>query len=195
MSAQVRRLDERFACAFVAGNDARLGENALSVSVIRSSSRLANRIERREPSFRAGTLAANDATRAAHARRLTRPPSSPATTRRASANAPQRGRSAIAGGDDHAGAKRATAIAVLFGERATTRGRGATANGDERGGARRALSVRVPALWSRRCRAARRTGRALRVHTPRLRRQPRCAAHRRTRREGEVKKVTMRTRV
>jgi hypothetical protein len=127
----------------------------------------------------ASKVALPDATEWAF-RSRTRPPSSPATTRRASANAPQRGRSAIAGGDDHAGAKRATAIAVLFGERATTRGRGATANGDERGGARRALSVRVPALWSRRRRAARRTGRALRVRTPRLRRQPRCAAHRRT---------------
>jgi len=64
MSAQVRRLDERFASAFVAGNDARLGEKALSVSVIRSSSRLANRIERREPSFRASTPTANALQRA-----------------------------------------------------------------------------------------------------------------------------------
>jgi hypothetical protein len=164
--------------------------------VVRSSSSLANGIEcgrfdplaatrpttarapNRSP-VPASKVALPDATEWAF-RSRTRPPSSPATTRRASANAPQRGRSAIAGGDDHAGAKRATAIAVLFGERATTRGRGATANGDERGGARRALSVRVPALWSRRRRAARRTGRALRVRTPRLRRQPRCAAHRRT---------------
>jgi hypothetical protein len=83
MSAQVRRLDERFASAFVAGNDARLGEKALSVSVIRSSSRLANRIERREPSFRAGTLAANDATRYGRARRGPR-------CARPSSNAPQR---------------------------------------------------------------------------------------------------------
>jgi hypothetical protein len=60
MSAQVRRLDERFASAFVAGNDARLGEKAL----IRSSSRLANRIERREPSFRASTPTANALQRA-----------------------------------------------------------------------------------------------------------------------------------